>query len=432
MPTRAIGVPNRCHNSQTHLIRTAKPPAAGTISLWDGSLKGFGVRISKGGTKTFIVLIGSGRRQAIGRYPFISLSEARSEAKRILAEKTLGKVRPKHVAFDDAKAEFLNECEGRLRPITLRLYRRHLAVHFPFARRSTAEISPREVIKRLNQLNDRPSEKQHAYRIAQTFFRWCVRQHIIDRSPMENMVSPPMGRARDRVLSEDELTAVYRTVLAGNSIFHRFVAMLILLGLRRGEAANLRWEFFDERTRTLTIPGDLTKNHRTLVIPYGPTVFAILKQIPRFSDRYLFPAAREQIKGKPATVISGFGKPKQKLDRESGVHGWVLHNCRRVFATGLQKLGVRLEVIEALLNHVSGTRAGIVGIYQRYDYFPEMQAAILRWDTHLQHLIAPQPLPGDSSAFVGVAYDSDTQGAREQIPTTLPSIARELSIGSPA
>jgi hypothetical protein len=110
----------------------------------------------------------------------------------------------------------------------------------------------------------------------------------------------------------------------------------------------------------------------------------------------------------------------------------VLHNCRRVFATGLQKLGVRLEVIEALLNHVSGTRAGIVGIYQRYDYFPEMQAAILRWDTHLQHLIAPQPLPGDSSAFVGVAYDSDTQGAREQIPTTLPSIARELSIGSPA
>ena len=84
-------------------IRGAQPPPTGTITLWDASLKGFGLRVSSGGAKSFIVLIASGRRQAIGRYPLISLSEARTEARRLLANKTLGKIRPVHVAFDDAK-----------------------------------------------------------------------------------------------------------------------------------------------------------------------------------------------------------------------------------------------------------------------------------------------------------------------------------------
>ena len=250
-------------------IRSAKPPETGTATFWDSSLKGFGLRVSKGGAKTFIVLIASGRRQSIGRYPLLSLSEARTEAKRILAEKTLGKVRPKHVAFDDAKADFLKECEARLRPLTLKLYRRHLSIHYPFGRTSVADIAPREIVKRLNQLNDRPGEKEHAHRIGRTFFRWCVRQHLIDRSPMENMVTPPLGASRDRVLTDDELKAVYRTGYKGGTPFHRLVALLVLLGLRRTEAANLRWSFFDETTRTLNIPGTLTKNRRTLVIPYG-------------------------------------------------------------------------------------------------------------------------------------------------------------------
>ena len=100
-------------------IRAAKP----NTSIWDTSLKGFGVRAGKD-RKTFVVLIGSGRRQAIGIYPLLSLSDARTEAKRILAEKTLGRVRPKHVAFEDARNAFLKDCEARLRPlITVRVYR---------------------------------------------------------------------------------------------------------------------------------------------------------------------------------------------------------------------------------------------------------------------------------------------------------------------
>jgi hypothetical protein len=127
------------------------------------------------------------------------------------------------------------------------------------------------------------------------------------------------------------------------------------------------------------------------VLPYGPAVSTLLKKIPRFSETYLFPAAREQVKGQAATFMTGFGKPKSDFDKACGVTGWVLHDCRRVVATGMQKLGTRLEVIEGVLNHVSGSRAGIVGVYQRYDYFPEMREALEKWEAKLQSLLADEP-----------------------------------------
>src|SRR5207248_7891817 len=96
-------------------IRALKPPETGYSYVWDSSLRGFGIRLSaKSGSKTFCVLIGKGRRQTIGRYgakpPHISLAEAREAARRILAEKTLGKVRPTHTAFEEARDAFLTDC----------------------------------------------------------------------------------------------------------------------------------------------------------------------------------------------------------------------------------------------------------------------------------------------------------------------------------
>ena len=377
-------------------LRNAKPPQAGYSYLWDTALRGFGLRISWKGTKAFCVLIGDGRRQTIGRYPHpMTLADARVAAKRILAEKTLGKVRPKHVAFEDARTDFLKDCEPRLRPLTHKLYKRHLTLHYPFGRCGVADITPRQLIKQLNALNDRPSEKEHAHRIGRTFFKWCVQQNLTDRSPMDNMATPPIGPSRERVLTEDELAAVYRAASSGTTPFHRLVWLLLLLGLRKMEAARLEWSFFDGKTRTLTIPGELTKNKRKLVIPYGSAVSTILEGTPKLSEKHVFPAAREHVRGKPTTVMTGFSASKRAFDKECGVTGWVLHDCRRVVATGLQKLGTRLEVIESVLNHVSGTRAGIVGIYQRYDYLPEMRAALEAWETKLSRLIAAAPPPDD-------------------------------------
>ena len=367
-------------------IKNAKPPQEGNAYLWDTALRGFGLRVSPKGTKTFCVLIGAGRRQSIGRYPLISLADARTEAKRILAEKTLGKVRPTHTAFEDARDAFLKECEGRLRPLSVKLYRRHLSKYYPFGRKGVGDIAPREIVRNLNALNDRPSEKEHAARIGRTFFKWCVGQHIIERSPMENLARPPVGASRERVLSDEELKAVYKAAYARTTGFHRLICLLIHTGGRRGEVTALRWAYIGPDA--ITIPGEITKNRRTHTIPLGPKAQALLDSFPRLAGSpYVFPASREHVRGKPSTTMTGYSAAKHAFDKECGVTGWTLHDLRRTLATGLQRLGVRLEVIEGLLNHVSGTRSGIVGVYQRYDYLPEMREAVGKWEGHLAALL---------------------------------------------
>lgn len=106
------------------LLRAAKPPERGTATLWDGTLKHFGVRISCGGAKSFIILLGSGRRQAIGRYPTITLAKAREKAKAILAERTLGKHRPNSISWKKVLEFYLAHVKTKNRPRTYDEYER--------------------------------------------------------------------------------------------------------------------------------------------------------------------------------------------------------------------------------------------------------------------------------------------------------------------
>ena len=127
-------------------------------------------------------------------------------------------------------------------------------------------------------------------------------------------------------------------------------------------------------------PAAYVKNGRDHVYPIGPESQAILASLPRLSDTYVFPAMRQS---KPTTtVFNGWGKPMARFRAELGdqVKPFVLHDLRRVFASGMQRLGVRLEVTESLLGHVSGTRAGIVGVYQVYRWEKRGREAVLTYE----------------------------------------------------
>ena len=147
-------------------VRSAK---AGIV--WDSSLKGFGLRVGKQ-SKTFIVLVGSGRRKRIGRYPLISLAQAREAARKILAEKTLGKIVPTHTAYEDACEEFLKDCAGRLRPKTVAHYKWNLSKFFRFGRQGVGDVTTQQILRGLKDLT--PSNKEHAFRVGRTFFTWCA------------------------------------------------------------------------------------------------------------------------------------------------------------------------------------------------------------------------------------------------------------------
>jgi integrase len=344
-------------------IRKLQPPASGQVTVWD-SLPGFGLRVSQGGAKSFIVLLGSGNRHTIGRFPTISLSDARDEAKRLLAERTLGKHRPRSVPWEDAQKRFLADCQqrvadGDLKARTLADYTRLLKKYFAFERRQLSDITTDDIVRRLDRIVDAQSERNHALVALKVFLRWTQKapRRYIDRSPCEGMV-PTKRPSRKRVLNERELAAVYRAALNGTDVFSYIVALLLLSGQRRGEIGALRRSWIDTKNHTITLPTYITKNGLEHTFPYGPAAAAVLTKIdaaPVDESDYLFPASRAHVRGKPTTTFNGWPKSKETFDKACGVSNWTLHDLRRTVATSLAALEVPPHIIEKLLNHKFGS-----------------------------------------------------------------------------
>jgi integrase len=354
-------------------LRSLARPERGQVDYWDQLLPCFGCRVSQGGTKTFIVKKDN-RRLTIGRFPVISLTQARTEAKRLLAEHTLGQLRPRSLSTAAAFEEFLADCTRKNRARTVDDYRRLLRRYFSH-KQGLQDISHEDITRRLNRIAA-PSERNHALVAAKVFFNWAVKKRYRSDNPVDG-ASKQARVARTRVLSDQEIRAVW---LASEGLFGTIVKLLLVTGQRRGEIAALRREWIDTQKRVITFPASLTKNRREHSIPYGASASELLESVPAAAG-LLFPA-----RGK-ATPFNGFGKCKAALDARAGIEPWTLHDLRRTFATNLASLGVAPHIVERLLNHASGTISGVAAIYNRFQYMDEMRTAIALWEQHITSLL---------------------------------------------
>lgn len=365
-------------------VKKLAPPPRGQQTTWDDALPGFGCRVSQGGTKTFVVVHGRNRqRTTIGRYPIITLAQARQRAKEILAESVLGKSRkPSHVSFETAVQTFVDTHTARA--ATRKEYHRLLDKHFmPKLRKEPVErVTTNQLAKVLDGLADRPSEARHAYKVVAALFRWIEGRKWIDRTPLHGLKCPKPGPKRRRKLNDEELAVVMRKAQAWPASIGQIVQLLILTGQRRGEIGGLRWSYIDKETKTITWPGDVVKNGTTHTVPYGDMVQAILDQLPKKGD-VVFPA-----RGSEDKPYCGWSRTAIGFAKATGIPHFTLHDLRRSFASGMQRLGVPVEVTESLLNHVSGSFDGIVGVYQQHEYAAECRDAITKWDAHLARLLA--------------------------------------------
>jgi hypothetical protein len=163
-------------------------PPKGQKTYSDDTLPGFGCRVSQGGTRSFVLQYGANRQLlTIGRYPIISLSEARIQAKRVLAEKTLGKHQPETIRYEDALALFMIAVRQKNKPRTHNDYARVFRKHFNFGKTRLADISAADMNRKLDRLVETPSEHLHALNTAKIFFNWAVRKHYVERSPCHGM-----------------------------------------------------------------------------------------------------------------------------------------------------------------------------------------------------------------------------------------------------
>jgi integrase len=363
-------------------VRTLKAPEKGAAIYTDDILPGFGVRVSQAGTKSYVLTHGARRqRETIGRVGIITLQAAREDAKRRLAEYTLGKKTVRSIPWSAAVREYMTEVEARCRPSTTSDYRYILESRFWFGETKLCDVSPADLHSKLGKLTATPSFHRYSFVALRTFFRWAYQKHYIEVHPMDRMRSPRLTKARERVLTDDELRRVW---IAADALgtFGSIVRVLILTGQRVGEISKLTYDMIG--ADTITLPSTLTKNGREHTFPVSGTARSLLPTCETNGSGYIFPA-----RGAASTrPFSGFSASKDRLDAASGVPRWTLHDLRRTFASGLASLGVPLPVTEKLLNHVSGSFAGIVAVYQRYEYRPEMCAAVEKWDAHVQTLVA--------------------------------------------
>lgn len=360
-------------------VRGLPHPATGQKEYADDAVPGLAVRVGKT-AKTFRLVIGKGRDRrhlTLGRYdpPQFTLAIAREKARDILAEARLSTAEVPRTTFAEAADLYDRLHLGTLRQSTARDVRRTLNRRAAKLREmALADITRRDIAPILDGMLETPAEMGAVYRHLRAFFRWCVGRGYLEILPTDRMSSPKRGESRSRVLSSEELVAIWRA--APDDDYGRIVKLCILSGQRRSQWAACRREFI--RDDVATWPKTVMKAAREHSLPLTPSIKALLP------DRigYFFPTAG----GMP---FNNWAACKTRLDEKSGVTGWRLHDLRRTWATiAAEELDIEPHHIESVLAHAIGTQ--VARTYNRAKYLEPMRKALLAFEEWL-HLQLLQP-----------------------------------------
>lgn len=392
--------------------RLELPPGSRDKIVFDDDLAGFGLRLRDGGKRTWIAQYRVGakqRRVTVGSLATIGAEEARKRAKSVLSKVHLGADPQLEKAEARAEASstlqrlvdrYLEErVAGRLKPRSLQEVDRHLRKHWasigklPIKKVTRADVAA-QLVKIAKQ--NGPFAANRARAALSALFSWAIGEGLVDANPVTGTNKATEEVARDRILSPEELSLVWQASEAGE--YAAIVRLLILTGQRREEVGGMLWSEVDMETRLWRITAARTKNGLAHEVPLSGAAVAILRAVQRRDNRDLvFGAGRGPFQGwsnAKAALDARLDERLRESDARAQLQPWRLHDLRRTVATRLVDLGVQPYVVEAVLNHVSGHRAGVAGVYNRASYTGEKRAALDLWAQHLTNFIgAPERGP---------------------------------------
>jgi integrase len=385
------------------VVALALPKGKAEDFAWDAELENFGLRLRRraagGLLRNWVTQYranGHTRRVTIGSADKISPAQARDAARKLLARVELGhdpqaereaKRQQQARTVGAVIPDYLATRQTELRPASLRVAKIYLTGSYfkPLQTMAVSSVTRADVagcIRSIARKHSLPTAAA-ARRQLSAFFSWTIAEGLLGNgaNPVAGSHRPKDSAARDRVLDDSELVAVWKA--CSDNQFGRIVRLLILLGARRQEIGGMTWDEIELEGGTWTLPKERSKNRRSHTLSLPPAALEILKSVPRTSREHVFG-------DRASTGFVGWSYAKTELDRRLGdtVKPWHLHDIRRTVATRMADIGIEPHVIEICLNHHGGHRAGVAGIYNRSNYANAMKTALARWDAHVGDLIA--------------------------------------------
>lgn len=405
-------------------VDTLKLPAGKTDKIFfDDTVPGFGLRIRAGGSRTWIFQYtprggGKEQRMPLGSAKLISLERARNGYREIddkhKVEFKIRGARDLYQLVRDGQDPKAMHRQAVLKAAQTfgALVKTYLERQRCEVRKSTYKDVERHLTKHARSLNDLPIEKITKADIAACltsikpderfhnasgaalrnraraslsgFFAWVVGEGILETNPVVGTNSAK-ETSRDRVLDYNELRLIWNA-LDDETDYGVIMKLLMLTGQRAGEIAGLRRS--EIRDDAILLPGERTKNHREHVVPLSQKARELIATQLKRQD-----GDRELVFGQGDGPFSGWSNSKKALDKHltkaagKPLAHWTPHDLRRSFTTHAAGIGIQPHIIEAILNHFSGHRAGVAGIYNRASYAPEKRTALDRWAEHLLAIV---------------------------------------------
>jgi integrase len=382
------------------------PAGAKDVLVFDDVLPGFGIRKFASGKASFFVKYtlpsGQQRKITLGAVVPGMLAEMRKEASRILAQVKLGQdpAGEKKKAAEEAEVKrsatvgslverYIQERARELRPRTLEEFARHLRKHWaPLHGLGVDGIVRRDIVAAIDTIADEHGRvaADRAKATLSGFFAWALDRHYCEVNPVLGIKRRSGNGSRDRVLAPAELAEVWKA--CPESDYGRIIKLLVLTGQRRNEIANLLWSEVDLFKGAIDLPASRTKNGNPHLVPLSMQAFQILESTPRISGR-------EFVFGEGASGFQGWSRAKKTLDEkinerraalgEKAISEWRLHDLRRSFVTNMAENKLALpHIIEACVNHISGHKGGVAGVYNRAQYAEEKREAFGAWSSFIE------------------------------------------------
>jgi integrase len=391
-----------------------KPPATGRDEYWEPLIPGFGLRMTKEGTKTFVVMYrhrGRLRRMTLGRYheERLTLEKAKEKAEGVFEEIEAGRdPAARKAGYGNSVEAIFAEYEARHLKNTRkakearRMFNKDVKPHI--GDRAIFSVTRGDIIELLDKVLDRnaPISANRLRTLLLSFFSWAAERGHVTANPVAAIRKPAKECSRERVLGSDEIADVWQGSEAIGWPFGSIFKLLLTTGQRLREVSEMEWGEVDiEGERAWIIPAERSKSNRAHLVPLSDLAIEVLKEMPRIDDVLVFTTLRrrgEVDDEEDARPVSGFARAKRRLDREINklrereqrepIGPFRLHDLRRTVGTQLEELGVQPRVVGAVLNHAPARFFSSAGaVYARYEYDPEKRKALDAWAERLRNIV---------------------------------------------